>query len=717
MLAHALHLAGLGFSVFPLLPQSKLPRVKGWQQWATTDAEKIRAHWTQHASDNVGISTSHNLLVIDIDVKGKKDGFASLLRHELEGRDLPETFAQDTPTGGRHLVYRVAAPVRQGTDVLGSGLDVRSQGGYVVGAGSVVAAGQYVSLEAPIADAPEWVIETCGKAREKVERPGEAPPADVDPQRAQQRAVHYLLNEAPTAVEGEHGDETTYKVAARLKDLGVAEAEAVALMDEHWNPRCSPPWDPEELAEKVRNAYRYGNEPPGVAAPEVDFAAAPDVLADGNDAVHPFEKLNREFAWTIAGGGSHILWETADEKGRAKLEHLDTATFHAKFAAHQMTVGNRRRKVTELWMEDKGRRAYDGIVFMPEQSAPPRFYNLWRGFACAPATAASHHPALAAFLEHARENVCRGDEALTRWLLGYFAHLVQRPWEKPLVALVFRGGKGVGKNALIERVGALLGMHFTLASNRRYLVGNFNSHLENCLLFVLDEAFWSGDKQAEGVLKDLITGARHLVEHKGKTPYQVDNRTRVAIVGNEDWLVPASHDERRYAVFDVGDGRKQDRAFFQAMREGMEAGGYPHLLRFLMDFDLAGIDVNDAPLTEALADQKEESLEPFPKWWLKCIDNGYIEGIDFVAGWPQEVSCEALRGAFKKECEGRRITARLPDDRSLGRMLVKMTGGAIEKFRRPKQSDGSQPYVYKVPSLDVVRAAWDKYTGQPREWT
>jgi hypothetical protein len=93
-------------------------------------------------------------------------------------------------------------------------------------------------------------------------------------------------------------------------------------------------------------------------------------------------------------------------------------------------------------------------------------------------------------------------------------------------------------------------------------------------MFALDEAFWSGDKQAEGVLKDLITGRDHVIEHKGKEPYSVANKTRVVIIGNEDWLIPASHDERRFAFFDVGDGRKQDRAFFQSMREGMEAGGY-----------------------------------------------------------------------------------------------------------------------------------------------
>jgi hypothetical protein len=344
-------------------------------------------------------------------------------------------------------------------------------------------------------------------------------------------------------------------------------------------------------------------------------------------------------------------------------------------------------------MKDKQRRTNDGLVFLPEQVAPPRFYNLWRGFAYTPAPVA-RHPALDAFLDHAKANLCGGDDALCRWLLAYCAHLIQRPWEKPLVALVFRGAKGTGKNAFIERVGALLGGHFLLTSNRRYLLGNFNGHLENCLLFALDEAFWSGDKQAEGALKDLITGREHVIEHKGKEPYAVANKTRVVIIGNEDWLVPASHDERRFAVFTVGDGRKQDRQFFQDMRVGMEEGGYPHLLRYLLDFDLSGIDLNAAPATRGLAEQKHHTLDPFHQWWFDCLEEGALIGSESSA-WPLEQNCERFRAAFRRYVKERNIRSRVPEDRAIGRLL-KACAPSVLKKRATRTEDG-QPYVYVIP--------------------
>jgi len=716
----ALALAAQGFHVFPIVAGKKAPPlIADFPNKATTDEEQIREWWYSWPNANLAISTTRYgdteaLLVVDIDNKGGRHGDDEVLRLELEGWTLPDTYRVDTPTGGRHLYYRVDAPVRQGTDLLGRGLDIRSRGGYVVAPGSTVAAGVYTATgPAVLQPAPAWLIERCGQA--PAARPTTPVPAldGIDPASARRRVCQYLTD-APLAIEGDGGDQTTFAVACAVKDLGVDAETAVDLLAEHWNPRCQPPWQDEDLHTKVMNAYRYGREPVGVKAPEVAFAVPIEEThaPETNGKMHPFMELNKEYAFVTAGGGHHILWETTDANGRYKLEHLAAGSFQAKFAPVDLTIGKQTKSVADWWLKAKERRSYDGLVFLPEQRAPERFYNLWRGFAYTPAPRAAH-PALAAFLDHAKTNICGGDDALCRWLLGYCAHLIQRPWDKPLVALVFRGAKGTGKNAFIERVGALLGGHFLLTSNRRYLLGNFNGHLENCLLFALDEAFWSGDKQAEGALKDLITGREHVIEHKGKEPYPVANKTRVVIIGNEEWLVPASHDERRFAVFTVGDGRKQDRRFFQDMREGMEAGGYPHLLRYLLDYDCTGLDLNAAPATVGLSEQKHHTLDPFQQWWFDCLEEGTLLGSEWGA-WPEESPCERFRAAFRRYVKERNIRSRVPEDRAIGKLL-KQCAPSVGKKRATKTDEG-QPYVYLLPPLDVARSEWDTFMGHPTDW-
>jgi len=235
--------------------------------------------------------------------------------------------------------------------------------------------------------------------------------------------------------------------------------------------------------------------------------------------------------------------------------------------------------------------------------------------------------------------------------------------------------------------------------------------MESLLLFVLDEAFWSGDKAAEGQLKDLITGNEHLIEHKGKEPYRVANRTRIIIIGNEDWLVPATHDERRFAVFDVGTARQNDRKFFVDMRKGMEANnaeGYRLLLRKLLDYPIKQ-DINGAPDTEGLLEQKNASLEPEQQWWLDCLTDGVIHGGEFDSEWPGNVPTDRLRSAYQRYAKSRNIRARMPDARGFGRLLKKIA----PSIRKRRDAHG---YIYKFPDLDTVRKDWERYIGHKLDW-
>jgi hypothetical protein len=717
--ADALQLARQGFHVFPLRPMSKLPAIEKFPTRATRDPEKIQRWADKYPQANWGISTSkfgdnEALIVVDIDNKGDKHGDHTVLRLELEGKDLGLTLENSTPSGGRHLVYRSGVAVRQGVDVLGNGLDVRSKGGYIVAPGSVVEAGEYfVDRPDRPALAPLWLIEACGPARE-TSTAGRRALEGIDADRARIRACEYLWNEAPEAIDGAGGDFTTYKVAAKLKDLGVSPEVAVDLMLECWFDGCG--WTVEELTTKVRNAFNYGQNPQGADAPEAIFEPAAEDEPARDKKGHPFDELNKQFAFVMTGGGHHILWETTDPKGNAIVEHVKEGSFHKLLAARDIQIGKKTEKLTEAWMASARRRTYEGLVFSPEKPVDRRWYNLWRGFdhAPQPAAGARAQAAVQAWFDHVERNICRGNKVLAQWFIGYMAHLIQRPWEKPLVALVLKGKKGTGKNAVIERVGALFSRNMVVADDDRYLIGNFNSHLEACLMLALDEASWAGSKKVEGKLKGIITGAKHMIERKGMEPYQVDNLTRVVIIGNEDWLVPASQDERRYAVFDVGEADMQARAFFQEMREGMEAdggAGYGLLLARLQAFDLSTVDVNDAPKTDGLADQKLESLQPLHQWWLDCLIEGQILGGDFAGEWPEQLATNRLQEAAKRHNHGRGIRTWAPTATQFNKGM----GAVLPGWKHTKSSKaqpGDATYHYTLPPLADARAALAKYLGK-----
>ena len=212
--ARALEFAQRGWRVFPLLPDSKKPHAgsAGFHD-ATADADTIRAAWQTCPQSNVGIATGKpsNVFVVDVDLDTEKkiDGTAELKRLEKKHGPLPQTFAVLTPRGGRHLFFQMpdALPIKSRTDVLARGLDVRGDGGYVVGPGSRLGDKSYKVLNAtPPALPPPWLVAMVRKesAAPAVNRIVQSPHVTAQPKEASAPAVNLPPpSDAPRADEAE----------------------------------------------------------------------------------------------------------------------------------------------------------------------------------------------------------------------------------------------------------------------------------------------------------------------------------------------------------------------------------------------------------------------------------------------------------------------------------------------------------------------------------
>ena len=168
--AHAL--ARKGYAVFACRPspekvngvrkREKSPYLTDWQARATTDPAQIERWSRKYPSALWGLPTGkvNGLAVLDIDRKKGKDGFATLRAMGLDPYAL-SPFMVETPTGGLHVYFQWRAGMRIGTDVFGEGLDLRGEGGYVIGAGSSGPLGHYRAIGKPlprqiIGGLPEW---------------------------------------------------------------------------------------------------------------------------------------------------------------------------------------------------------------------------------------------------------------------------------------------------------------------------------------------------------------------------------------------------------------------------------------------------------------------------------------------------------------------------------------------------------------------------------
>lgn len=442
----------------------------------------------------------------------------------------------------------------------------------------------------------------------------------------------------------------------------------------------------------VRNPAHWFVDPATIDLPA-------ETVSPTDPATVAVQRLNDRHAVVRQGGKALIITEAAD----GEVSFGTVANIRDWYANDTIIQNKKPATVFEVWLQSPLRRQYEQVVFAPE-GGPARSFNLWRGFAVKPDIAASCR----LFLEHVRANVCGGDSQLYAWVISFFAQMVQRPGEKPGVALVLRGGQGTGKSIVGKYVGALFPAHHVIVSQPDHLTGRFNSHLERAILVQAEEAFWAGDRVAAGgALKDLITSDHMRIERKGIDTIQVRNNVRVLITTNSKWAVPAGVDERRFAVLDVADHRKQDTNYFGAIAAEMASGGLGGLLHFLQAYDLGSVNLRHIPATEALLDQKLASLEPLERWWLSRLQSGTFQ---YSEGWPEEISKAEFYADYERPTAK---IARPMHEAEFGRSIRRICPGIGE--RRPRKGE-ARPRVFNLPELTVCRDAFSEMLGTRLDW-
>lgn len=266
--------------------RAKAPLVPDPHATATTEASQLSYWWHAYPKAMIGLITGPRtgVWVLDVDVpkkEGDADGCATLAAFEAEHGALPETVEQRTGSGGRHLFFRMPSDGRtvKSRVRFAPGLDTRGEKpGYVVVPPSVhPSGGSYAWVNTPgdveLAEPPEWLLALVARKPEPQKVDTMTPSIELDQPENIVEASGWLLDHAPTAIEGEGGNDTTYRVAAELRDRGLSEDVAFGLMLRVWNNRCEPVWEPDDLAVPVRNAYRYANQgPPGGKTAEAAFA-------------------------------------------------------------------------------------------------------------------------------------------------------------------------------------------------------------------------------------------------------------------------------------------------------------------------------------------------------------------------------------------------------------------------------------------------------------
>lgn len=257
--ALAVAYAGLGWPVVPLHSPgdgpsrcdcrkpcgknaAKHPRTIHGVADASTDVAIVTRWWQMFPRANIGIATGGGSRLVVLDVDFRAGGDASIAAVVDEHGPLPETACVHTGGGGLH--YYFAHPggrIRNSASMLGAGLDIRGDGGYVIAPPSVhVSGARYTwALACRAAPLPAWM-------HERIER------------RASCAAVDIAAALAGVTEGGR--DDALFRLACKLRRADIPRDIAEDLVIRS-AAACTPPFPQQDALKKVTSAYeRY---PPG----------------------------------------------------------------------------------------------------------------------------------------------------------------------------------------------------------------------------------------------------------------------------------------------------------------------------------------------------------------------------------------------------------------------------------------------------------------------
>ena len=661
-----------GIPVLPLEPNSKkLPSgstginyLSATRKVAT--AEKWFGPEGKFRGYNIGIGCGMKggVMALDVDAKpvGGTTGLKEVAKIVSKEGPLPHGPRQATPSGGYHYLYEWQDNAASSSSKIANGIDTRGGTaerctGHIVAFPSTFNGKAYVWEEGgEVPPMPSWASEALGQPwREK--KKDESVKAEIPSSQ---------INRMLTIIDPDSlSYEDWVKVGMALKSA--CGEDGLDLWDE-WSSggsrrkagECGFRWKsfdedgPVGFGTLLFMAKEAGWRPlPGdVSNPSVDAEVEERVL-----------QMNKKYALVRAGKSAMVATFDGNSVGE-KVGFLSIASFGVMAANIKIQMPTRsgfiEKPMGEIWMASEHRREYFDVGIYPQDNEPPGVLNLWNGWGVKPDSEKSCEK----YLSHMRDVVCSGDSGIYEWLLDWMADAVQNSRDLKGTCIVLRGIEGCGKGMWADQFGKLFGKHYAHLIDAERLTTKFNSLTSDSVLVFADEVLWPGDRKAANILKGLVTERRITKESKGVDSIEVDNLAHVVIASNEDWIIPAGPQSRRWLVLNCSPAMANNKKYFDSLVAEMDNGGREALLALLQERKIIS-NLRLAPVTQGLIEQRRLShrhdsllqflTEHVQRGSFATLDARHMVGEE--AGWPGEVLKYELFAEYRTWCKDTRIPA------------------------------------------------------------
>jgi len=666
----AMYYISQGIPVLPLEPGSKrLPEIGGINYSSASTKPSTVDRWFgkdgKYRGFNIGMGCgAGRVMALDIDAKpiNGTTGIKELKKILDKEGPMPSGPVQKTPSGGFHHIFLWQENAASSTSKVANGIDTRGGvadrcTGHIVVFPSVVDGKRYEWMQGgEIPAMPKWLVSKLGSPWKEPKAKGSD--VKVIPTGQIERMLATI---DPDTLSYDDWIRVGMGLKSCMGDDGFQVWDEWSSDGERRKEgECSARWKSfEEEGSVGLGTLLFLAKDAGWRPMEGD------VLYGGNDSAIEERVLEMNKRYALVRMGKTLLVATFENNfENRKVDFLSMQSFRDMSAPEKVFVttakGVIEKPMSDIWMASPARRAYNGCGIYPQNDQPQNVLNIWDGWAVEPNPEATCER----YMFHLRDTICNGDMSIYTWILDWMADCVQDSRHIKGCCIVLRGVEGCGKGMFADTFGRLFGNHYSHLIDSERLTGKFNSYLSDSIVIYADEVLWPGDRKSANILKGRITETRIHKEHKGVDAVEVDNLARVIIASNEDWIVPAGPQSRRWLVLNVNGSKAGNREYFDGLSDEIKNGGMGALLHFLQNRKITS-DLRLAPKTEALLEQRRMSNnhDSMSHWLYEVLLKGSFDAVDVEAmvgddiKWPRRVRTYELYAEYRDWAKDNRISS------------------------------------------------------------
>jgi hypothetical protein len=591
VLQKALSFAEQGYNVFPV--NKKLPILKGWPDKATTDRDIIIAWYEGFASsaDGFGVCPKDNCVVIDVDVKGGKNGSASL-KTLIDDYNLPKnTQIIRTTSGGLHLYYKYPA-LLEGQHIKSvtnwnvngielDGIDIRGNRGQVVGPCGL---NGYTSINemhvSELADLPQSLVtalpvDKAGGLKKEL---------TIDVNSGSALVVYdtpAIGGKIPDVIPNGERHQTLLSLTASWARKQPYETAKVLLKEAI--ARCEGHVEYDDYLERLDDAYSKF-EP--VVKDKVQWMLDHLVYIAVNNSVYRLDKPGNIAVLDMTSATSFyknwIVWE-----------EVTLASGETK---------SKPKPAFPAWMSNPDRKSVQAVGYKPV--IDPFYFDPIMG---------------AEVINCYKPGGLVGKEGDVQWftdlveflwadeaylILDLCAHFIQHPTKKVHWApLLITEQEGMGKNVFFNIISQCIGQWNSTIVNASMFIKSFNTFLVQNQLVLVNEVqdINKSDRQSMvSKLKSYITESAQSIEGKGANVYTTEIYSNFFIFSNKIDAIDVESSSRRFHVHINRDNPKPDQWYNEIVQNSEKPDALNNLIYFLQKRDLSSFNhTGHAPVTEA----------------------------------------------------------------------------------------------------------------------